>query len=139
MLARVFTKSMKSKDWQDLCIHRVIGSLNDGTAVYEPPVCYVSGPMTDVPDLNFPLFKQVTRALRDEGFMVYCPTEINPHQDTAWGECMRNDIRGLCNCTVIVMLPGWKNSKGATLEHHIAERLEMVVVELQQKDIDQLL
>ena len=88
---------------------------------------YVSGPMTGIPDHNFPLFKRVTKQLRDSGYVVMCPTEINPLHDTSWLDCMRNDIKALCECDMIFLLPGWENSKGATLEHDIALRLGLKI------------
>jgi hypothetical protein len=44
-----------------------------------------------------------------------------------WDACMRADIRALCLCDVIALLPGWEHSKGAHLELHIAHRIGMEV------------
>lgn len=41
---------------------------------------------------------------------------------------MRLSIRQLVTCDAIHLLPGWEKSKGATLEAHIAERLELEVL-----------
>ena len=84
---------------------------------------YVAGPMTGLPDLNFPAFHAEAARLRALGHEVINPAEINPDQHMTWLECMRTDIAALVFCDAIQLLPGWQNSKGATLEHHIAERL----------------
>ena len=88
---------------------------------------YVAGPMSGLPGFNFPAFHAKAAELREEGFEVVNPAEINPDTSMAWAECMRADIAELVTCDGIQMLPGWENSKGATLEHHIAERLEMQI------------
>jgi Domain of unknown function (DUF4406) len=88
---------------------------------------YVAGPMTGLPNLNFPVFNAAAAALRACGFEVVNPAEINPDHTMPWSECMRRDIAELVTCSGIVLLPGWEKSKGATLEHHISERLGMEV------------
>lgn len=91
---------------------------------------YIAGPMTGYPDLNFPAFNAKAAELRAKGYEVENPAEINADPTAEWVECMRADIARLVTCEVIVMLPGWKNSRGATLEHHIAQALGMFVVEV---------
>ena len=54
--------------------------------------------------------------------------EINPDHSMSWEDCMRKDIAELVTCSAIYLLPGWHNSKGATLEHHIAERLGLHII-----------
>lgn len=84
---------------------------------------YLSGPMTGLPDLNFPAFHEQAARLRKLGFGVVNPAEINPDASLSWEQCMRADIKALCDCDVIYLLPGWEGSKGAHLELHIAHRL----------------
>lgn len=86
---------------------------------------YIAGPMTGLPGLNFPAFHAAAAKLRAEGFGVVNPAELNPDHTLPWGECMRIDIANLVRCDAIYLLPGWEASKGATLEHHIAARLDM--------------
>lgn len=88
---------------------------------------YIAGPMTGLPDLNFPAFHAEAAKLRAEGYEVVNPAEINPDPGAAWIECMRADIRELVTCDGIAMLPGWENSRGAILEHIIAMELGLVV------------
>lgn len=91
------------------------------------PRIYVAGPMTGLPGLNFDAFHSAARTLRAVGHTVINPAEINPDTTMSWHECMRRDIAALVTCSHILMLPGWQTSKGATLEHHIAERLGLVI------------
>lgn len=92
--------------------------------------CYVAGPMTGYPDLNYPKFAEVSARLRAMGFDVVSPAELNP-ATTPYREAMINDILALVQCDHIVMLDGWEKSKGATLEHHIAMVLDIARIELQ--------
>lgn len=91
---------------------------------------YIAGPMTGVPDLNFPAFNAAAARLRAAGHEVVNPAEINPDPGMSWVDCMRRDIPALCTCEAIAMLPGWGQSKGATLEHFIAMKLELDVIHL---------
>lgn len=91
---------------------------------------YLSGPMTGLPELNFPAFHAVAKALRDAGEDVVNPAEINPDASLSWEQCMRADIKALCDCDEIFLLPGWEKSKGAHLELHIAHRLGLKVTTL---------
>lgn len=86
---------------------------------------YIAGPMTGLPELNFPAFHQAAEWLRGMGHEVVNPAEINPDVSMEWHECMRADIAQLVTCQCIYLLPGWEDSRGAKLEHHIAERLGM--------------
>ena len=89
--------------------------------------CYVAGPMTGKKDLNFPAFNAEAARLRQEGWEVLNPAEINPDHSKSWEACMRSDLAALVTCDAISLLPGWENSKGATLEHHVAQRLGLEV------------
>jgi hypothetical protein len=86
---------------------------------------YIAGPMTGLPDLNFPAFHGEASWLRAMGNEVINPAEINPDPTAKWEDCMRADIAQLVTCDSIHMLAGWEKSRGATLEHHIALSLGM--------------
>lgn len=91
---------------------------------------YVSGPMTGYPDLNFQAFKAATQVLRDHGYEVVCPTEVNPDPRTHRHECMRNDVRALAGCDAIALLPGWERSHGARLEVEVALGTGMLIADV---------
>lgn len=89
---------------------------------------YIAGPMTGLPEFNFPAFHAAAAALRAAGFDAVNPAEINSDTAMPWAECMRRDIPELLTCDTIAVLPGWENSNGATLEVFIAKALSMPVV-----------
>ena len=91
---------------------------------------YLAGPMTGLPELNFPAFHAAAKRLRDLGHMVVNPAEVNPDTGMKWEDCMRADIPHLIACEGIALLPGWRASKGARLEHHIALELGLRVIDL---------
>lgn len=92
---------------------------------------YVAGPMSGLPELNFPAFHAAAAKLRAEGFDVVNPAEINSDPAAKWEDCMRADIRELVTCDGIALLPGWGRSRGALLEHYLARRLGMKVMQLE--------
>lgn len=91
---------------------------------------YIAGPMTNLPELNFPAFHAAAADLRAKGHHVINPAEINIDPSAGWIECMRADIRELIDCTHIALLPGWEDSRGAKLELHIATALGFEVEHL---------
>lgn len=89
---------------------------------------YLAGPMTGLPQLNFPAFHREAAYFRAQGFEVVNPAEINTDPTMPWVDCMRKDIAELVTCEGILMMPGWERSKGASLEHYIAQALGLKVV-----------
>ena len=82
---------------------------------------YIAGPITGLPDFNYPAFHAAAVALAARGFIALSPT----HDDTtlAWEHYMRRSIRMVTDADAICLLPGWQQSKGAQLEVTIAEAL----------------
>lgn len=100
----------------------------------KPLRVYISGPMSGLPDLNFPAFNAAAERLRALGIDAINPAEINPESEMTWAACMRADIKALCDCDALALLPGWEDSRGAHLELHLAHRLEMKVVFLDRPE-----
>ena len=98
---------------------------------------YLSGPMKGYPESNFPAFNAFAAALRARGHEVVNPAEIDPgmpqpEEDSPdWQAfylaCLRADIKALCDCQAIALMPGWERSSGAHLELHIAHRVGLQV------------
>jgi hypothetical protein len=90
-------------------------------------VLYVAGPMRGYKNLNFDAFNKKTAELREKGFIVINPVEINPDQDANYLDCMRADIRAITECSGIYLLKGWENSEGANAEYQVARMLKLKV------------
>lgn len=90
---------------------------------------YIAGPMTGYPEHNYPAFAAASERLRELGYEVVSPAEINAGLEMdGWAACMRRDLVQLTTCDTMYMLPGWENSRGARLEWQIAEALGMSVI-----------
>lgn len=96
---------------------------------------YLAGPMTGMPEYNFPAFEAACKRLREMGHDVWSPHEhdlsegFNPKTDKAKAlrHYMKHDIPALLDCDIIAVLPGWEHSKGTRLEVHNAIECGMVV------------
>jgi hypothetical protein len=84
---------------------------------------YISGPMSGIDRLNFPLFNRVAVRLRNMRWDVVNPVEVNPDESTPWLQCIAADLLAMEGCTAICMLPGWEKSSGAQIEHLAAQKL----------------
>lgn len=81
---------------------------------------YLAGPMTGLPDFNYPAFAATAAKLRAAGFTVVSPTDNGLPKDAPWPKHMRADIQMLLCCDGVALMDGWEDSKGAQLENHIA-------------------
>lgn len=79
---------------------------------------YLSGPMTGLPEFNYPFFRAVAKELRGMGYRVQNPAELSLPPDAPYEVCLRAALQQLLNhSTGIVSLPDWKRSTGACIEH----------------------
>lgn len=72
-------------------------------------------------------FQKAEDVLTFQGYEVINPIKYNDTSMT-WNECMRNCISLLMLCDAIYMLEGWRESRGARLEHFIALHLKMRII-----------
>lgn len=86
---------------------------------------YVAGPMTGMPDYNFPAFNAAASMLRAKGWHVENPAEHGIVAGATWADYMHYDLARIATCSAIYLLPGWCQSRGAALEVHIASVLGM--------------
>lgn len=94
---------------------------------------YLAGPMSGLPQFNFPAFYAAAKDLRDQGYRMVSPAELDDAEDAAiaraskdgdaaaakrsWGEFLGRDIQILADdCDGMILLPGWEKSPGARLE-----------------------
>ena len=101
---------------------------------------YLAGPMSGIPQFNFPLFEAAAEQLRVSGYNIISPAELDDvvtrsaalrsldgltetgtvnHQ--TWGDFLSRDVKIIADKTKgIIFLPGWEKSRGARLEAHVA-------------------
>ncbi|WP_164886794.1 DUF4406 domain-containing protein [Piscinibacter defluvii] len=90
---------------------------------------YISGPMSGMPEHNFPAFNAEAARLRQLGYDVVNPVDVNPDPGTPWKMCLRADLREMLTCDTVALLPGWQISDGAHLELHVAHRVGIAIVD----------
>lgn len=91
---------------------------------------YVSGPMTGYEDLNFPAFFQAEKDLLEQfpDAEIVNPAKFGP--EGTWTDCLKRDLAELLPCTHVALLPDWDKSRGANLEHHVADALDFVIMHM---------
>ncbi len=85
---------------------------------------YISGPMSNMKDLNFEAFCQAENALRAKGHDPIKPHDIKSEHDT-WESHMKADIAVMLACDAVCFLQGWENSRGCLVEVPLAKALGM--------------
>jgi len=87
------------------------------------------GPMTGLPQFNYPAFNAAAAELRAAGFLVWNPAECGPApRPRSW--YMRQSLGALPHADAVVLLPGWEASAGARLEVETALALDIPVIPL---------
>jgi hypothetical protein len=95
---------------------------------------YLAGPMSGIPQFNFPAFYEAAAALRQNGWEVVSPAELDDAEDKGvalasvdgdpatakrtWGDFLARDVKLIADGGIqgIVFLPNWPKSRGARLE-----------------------
>lgn len=108
-------------------ISRIINT-EAGRDQLKSPLVYLAGPMSGHPEFNHPAFHAAAAKLREQGYSVINPAEINPDTTKTWEQCLRRDIQALADCHILALLPGWEPSKGARIEYDIAQALGMTII-----------
>ena len=98
---------------------------------------YLSGPMTGIADQNRQAFNDAENRLRCMGFGVMNPHDFPPPDlkeidsyDEYWAEFLARDVWILARANrpdAVVLLPGWRSSKGSLLEAAVAKRFDIPV------------
>ncbi len=100
---------------------------------------FISGPMTGLPDLNYPAFNEKWRELN---ILYPTATVVNPAVtgeayaeelraagiDVTYADYMSDAIDQLNTCDTIYFLPGWTKSDGACAEYYFAKHEKKLMV-----------
>lgn len=92
-----------------------------------PMRIYIAGPMSGLPDFNYPAFNQAEQRLLALGYEVENPANNPDPLCGTWLGYMRLALRQISTVDALVMLPGWKNSRGARVEKTLADGLGLPV------------
>ncbi len=104
---------------------------------------YIAGPMRGIPTFNFPAFAQAAFSLRELGFEVISPHEMDLEQDKidyskhadftqpphGLAHYMARDLKVVCEVDALAMLQGWEKSEGARLEVYVARAVGKQIVD----------
>ncbi len=103
---------------------------------------YIAGPMTGIPEFNFPAFFAAEERFAAAGWEVVNPARVdeehgfNAKTDAAEPHhvYMRRDLPAVAACDAIALLPGWQASAGVGHELYVAracgrELLDAVTME----------
>jgi nucleoside 2-deoxyribosyltransferase len=94
--------------------------------------------MTGLPDYNFSAFNEAALKLREEGFKVISPAELDedsgpepPAEGEKYGPeyvaYLKRDVQHVIEVDAVVVLPGWDKSRGAKFETYLAAGLDKPV------------
>jgi hypothetical protein len=118
-------------------------------------IVYISGPMTGIENDNIKAFNRAERDLRQAFKCQKYLEVINPIKIAgkvrnsfrelnkiiiqsdpsykklipSWADYMRMDIVYLCQCTHVLFLEGYQDSRGAVMEMYIAKKLNIKYAE----------
>lgn len=96
---------------------------------------YLCGPMSHIPQCNFPAFYDAAAKLRESGWDIVSPAELDAEHGVdkqamasvngnpadlseSWGTMLARDVKLIADGGIeaIVFLPNWTKSRGAKLE-----------------------
>jgi len=86
---------------------------------------YLAGPMRGIPDHNKAAFAQAAERWRLAGHTVFNPASLKPGLTRR--DYMIQDIKNLLKSEAVVVLRGWEDSEGASLEVAIAQCLDIPI------------
>lgn len=92
---------------------------------------YVCGPMSGLPESNYPAFHRAAAQIRAMGCTVYNPAENPEPPCKSWLGYMRMAVAQVARADRIVLLPGWRKSKGARVEFRLARGLGLQIMTIE--------
>jgi hypothetical protein len=85
--------------------------------------------MTGIENNNADAFHSEAKRLRDLGYEVVNPAELDLGDKATWSDYMRRDLADLLTCSGVATLPNFEKSRGASLEVKIAREIDLWVCE----------
>ena len=101
---------------------------------------YISGPMTGLPEFNYPKFDTTAEMLRSKGYDVRNPADYGRSigiENFAPRLAFKQYAEWICDADAIWMLPGWEKSVGARAEHALAVAVGCRVIYIDEQDTEQ--
>lgn len=105
---------------------------------------YIAGPMSGLPECNFPAFDKAAEMLAQCGHLVFNPAQMDrdigfdPTRAEVTGafvrDAMLRDLTAICKSEAIAMLPGWEKSSGARIEWMLAVYLGLEIIYMGEED-----
>jgi len=84
---------------------------------------YLCGPMSGLPEYNYPVFHQAAADLAKKGYIVVSPARGKPDSTLGWADYLKIGLADVLLAQAVALLPGWECSQGATLEVYVAQAL----------------
>lgn len=81
---------------------------------------YIAGPMTGLPELNYPAFHEAETRLQAVGYDTLNPARNQPPGEPSWLAFMRMSLVQIAQADGLALLPDWETSKGARIEHDLS-------------------
>lgn len=98
-------------------------------------IVYIAGPMTGIPELNFPAFNEAAKRWSEAGWLVLNPaSHLGGATDGEYSQYMRVSFHDLLVADAIALLPGAEASAGASAEIIVAERLGLPFFDAETMD-----
>lgn len=107
---------------------------------------YIAGPMTGLPEWNYPAFNAAAAELRAAGHEVVNPAEMGAKYGTPdeinanpemLADLIHEELDTVAECDALYLLPGWEKSPGTRRELEVAlapyNRLKLIVAPVEKK------
>ena len=90
---------------------------------------YICGPMTGLPEFNYPAFFKAADRAKTLGLKPLNPAKNAP-KGWMWGQYLRRSLKMVEQADLMWLLPGWEYSEGARAEFRAALDRKLPIYEL---------